>query len=316
LFTLQTREFFKCSKEEKRACLATAAEVMRLAEIARTGGLLALDGFGDGYDDPVMRVGLKLITDGVDPADVRDILETHIISSFKSGAELLSDVIAMEGILLMQDGIHPKIITKRLLAYLGGDFTEAEAEDLVYANDESLRALAEDAERGDAEAQYALGCRYYEGDGAPQDYAQAVSWFLKAAERGHMEAQFMAGRCYVRGCGVELDYNESARWFEKAARQGHARAQYMLGAAYEDSNVFGFDYEKAFSWYIKAAEQGYADAQYDVAAMYRKGRGVGQDLNEAIKWDRAAAENGTAEAAEALRELGETWESEETGDEW
>jgi TPR repeat protein len=95
-----------------------------------------------------------------------------------------------------------------------------------------------------------------------------------------MEAQFMAGRCFVRGCGVELDYNESARWFEKAA------------------------------------EQGYADAQYDVATMYRKGSGVGQDMEEALKWYRAAAENGKAEAAEALEELGETWEPEETDREW
>ena len=43
--------------------------------------------------------------------------------------------------------------------------------------------LRRQAEQGDAEAQFNLGLMYTNGDGVPQDYQEAVSWYRKAAER-------------------------------------------------------------------------------------------------------------------------------------
>ena len=40
------------------------------------------------------------------------------------------------------------------------------------------------AEQGDADAQYNLGLMYYRGDGATQNYAEAVRWYRLAAEQG------------------------------------------------------------------------------------------------------------------------------------
>ncbi len=39
------------------------------------------------------------------------------------------------------------------------------------------------AEQGDANAQYNLGSMYYDGQGVPQDYAQAHMWYNLAASR-------------------------------------------------------------------------------------------------------------------------------------
>jgi uncharacterized protein len=39
------------------------------------------------------------------------------------------------------------------------------------------------AEQGNADAQHSLGVMYNDGQGVPQDYAAAVSWYRKAAER-------------------------------------------------------------------------------------------------------------------------------------
>ena len=49
------------------------------------------------------------------------------------------------------------------------------------------------AEQGDVDAQNKLGVMYYRGEGVPQDYSHAVSWFRKAAEQGHAVAQYNVG---------------------------------------------------------------------------------------------------------------------------
>ena len=46
------------------------------------------------------------------------------------------------------------------------------------------------AEQGDAEAQYSLGWRYDEGEGVPEDKAEAVKWYRLAAEQGNDDAKF------------------------------------------------------------------------------------------------------------------------------
>jgi uncharacterized protein len=47
-----------------------------------------------------------------------------------------------------------------------------------------LRLLRPLAEQGVAPAQHDLGVMYANGQGVPQDYATAVSWYRKAAEQG------------------------------------------------------------------------------------------------------------------------------------
>ena len=50
----------------------------------------------------------------------------------------------------------------------------------------NFEELLAKAEKGDAEAQYQLGCCYYEGDGVEQNYEQAVYWWTKSAEQGNI----------------------------------------------------------------------------------------------------------------------------------
>ena len=68
-------------------------------------------------------------------------------------------------------------------AYKNGDYATA------------LRLSRELADQGDAQAQSRLGLMYREGHGVPQDYQQAVQWFLKAAEQGRANANVVSGAC-------------------------------------------------------------------------------------------------------------------------
>ena len=76
------------------------------------------------------------------------------------------------------------------------------------------------ADQGDAQAQFNLALMYYEGEGVPQDYAEAIKWFRKAAEQGLAAAQFTLALMYATGQGVPQDYVESYVWNSLAAASG------------------------------------------------------------------------------------------------
>ena len=72
------------------------------------------------------------------------------------------------------------------------------------------------AERGDAEAQYMLGVRYYMtgmGGMNVKDQAEAIKWLLMASNQGNSNAQFMLAHCYEFGQCVPMDKIEAyAYW--------------------------------------------------------------------------------------------------------
>lgn len=57
---------------------ATISELISLAEVARREGLLALDRSLGKLGDDFLKHGLQLVVDGVDPAVIREILETDL----------------------------------------------------------------------------------------------------------------------------------------------------------------------------------------------------------------------------------------------
>ena len=65
----------------------------------------------------------------------------------------------------------------------------------------SSEELIRSAEQGDAVAQAALGVSYANGDGVPQDDAEAVRWYRLAAEQGIAAAQYNLGSMYGERSG-------------------------------------------------------------------------------------------------------------------
>lgn len=206
----------------------------------------------------------------------------------------------------------------------------------------SLSDLFSAAERGDADAQYSLGDMYRYGVSVPEDYAEAVRWYLAAAEQGHAAGQYQVGlssgsrfwdfetyeerqafaqRWYLRaaeqghagaqyglGFAKELadDWPEAQRWYLLAAEQGHARAQFHLGDAYMLGNEYmdGGFHAEAFRWYSRAAAQGDATARYRLAFLYRRGDGVPRDALKAWRLYHSLAEASEEHSAVALFQQG------------
>jgi len=66
---------------------------------------------------------------------------------------------------------------------------------------------------------------YREGQGVPQNYAEAIKCFRRAGDQGIADAQYNLGVMYAKGQGVSQNYAEAVKWFRKAAEQGDATAQ-------------------------------------------------------------------------------------------
>jgi hypothetical protein len=109
---------------------------------------------------------------------------------------------------------------------------------------------------------------------------------------GVPEKQFILGNVYFNGEGVPQDYAEASRWYRLAADQGLAESQHMLGVMYDRGDGMPQDFSIALKWFREAADQGFAPAQYDLGSQYATGEGVPQNFSEAYVWFSLAASAG------------------------
>jgi TPR repeat protein len=84
------------------------------------------------------------------------------------------------------------------------------------------------SEQGIASADARLAIIYHEGLGVRRDPRRAASYFLRAARLGHLHAQFMLGIAYECGAGVAVNFLESAFWLSRAASSRHPIADHYL----------------------------------------------------------------------------------------
>ena len=112
-------ERIKCSEDEKSQCIALVSQIVSMAKMAKRNGLLALVQEAEETTSFLLRKGLQLILEGVQPSLVKTTLEYYILSGSYTGKDLLERCIIMEGVLAIQKGINPQIIQELLLSLFG-----------------------------------------------------------------------------------------------------------------------------------------------------------------------------------------------------
>jgi TPR repeat protein len=166
------------------------------------------------------------------------------------------------------------------------------------------------ANQGNADAQFALGDRYRNGDGVNRDCQEAMDWYLKAAEKNHAQAQFNIGVLHLQDpmfekliChdlvkdvtlqdygDIPKDEDKALHWFLKAASQGFADAQFGL-AVVKFNHRDNSDPESALvavEWCREAANQDHGPAQAYMGEFYRCGFGLRKDGSLASEWSLKA----------------------------
>lgn len=147
-----------------------------------------------------------------------------------------------------------------------------------------LSALTANADAGDADAQFDLGWKHYEGNGAPKDFDRAAHWLRRAADQNHHAAQVRLGNLYEWGHGVPEDPRIAAQWYQRAADGGLAPAHFALGKLHLDGIGTPKDAVKAAAAFRRAADAGFPMGAFVLAQLHQSGEGVPQDNVEAYAW--------------------------------
>ena len=150
----------------------------------------------------------------------------------------------------------------RKLYTLGKDAFDAE--NYEQANKFYLMA----AEKGNADAMYALGRCFPSGPDLTEEDFIAREWLVKAAEKGHLQAMFTFATFLGGGFGFRYNPWESTKWYLRAAKKGHVNSMYYIGYNY----LFGVgarpNEEKGLEWLKKAAAHGSNKAIKELAMYY------------------------------------------------
>jgi hypothetical protein len=120
--------------------------------------------------------------------------------------------------------------------------------------DTDLNRTLNQAKAGAVTAEYEMGLRYADGEGVPQNYHDAMTWFAKASDAGNAKAQWKLALGYLEGIGVPRDERQALVWLKRAANNGDARAQRALSEMYLSGRDVPRDYVRAYAWANIAAE--------------------------------------------------------------
>ncbi|MBR9920041.1 MAG: sel1 repeat family protein [Bacteroidetes bacterium] len=175
---------------------------------------------------------------------------------------------------------------------------------MLQPSNEVTAWVAEEAKKGNPQAQYIYGNMIEYGWSTPINLPEAARWYQRSADQNYSPAQLKVGLFYQQGEGLPKNDRKAAEWFQKAADLGIVQAQMNLAIMYAQGRGVVKDDAEAIRLFTAAANQEFPKAQYNLGFMYYKGMGVAKDDSQAGEWLRRAANNGHEGAQQILNELG------------
>ena len=113
-----------------------------------------------------------------------------------------------------------------------------------------MEELIKQAEQGDARAQFQLGMAYYEGNRIEKSQIKALKWWTKAAEQGVKDADYCLGCIYFD----EKKFSIAYKSYLKAIKDPLINeAGFQLGVIYENGLGVEIDKDKAIKYYKMGA---------------------------------------------------------------
>lgn len=131
----------------------------------------------------------------------------------------------------------------------------------------------------------------------PEGYTDTLNWYHQQAEAGNARAQFLLAIKYETGTDVAKDLTRAAGLYERAARQGLADAQFKLATLLQTGRGRTADRRAAELWYRAAALQAHPPAQFNLGVLLLNDAESDDDAAEAISWILRADRAGLAAAA-------------------
>jgi len=154
---------------------------------------------------------------------------------------------------------------------------------------EALSMLQRAAANGRKEALAPLGDLFLSGAAGPKDRTRAASIYAQAASYGDADAAYAAGILYADGDPDPMDDPLKAiGYLRQAAQAGRADASADYGLMLYQGRGVARDLKGAAQWFKTAAEGGDMDGAFYWALVNAKGEGTPQNLELAVQWGRVA----------------------------
>ena len=165
----------------------------------------------------------------------------------------------------------------------------------------SLAMIRKRVDKGDAEAIFYLGYKYYFGElGLAKDVPRAIELWTEAAELGSLDAHCELGCVYYFGDGVEEDKPRGVHHWQQAAMEGYADSRDDLGfVEYENGN-----HELAVQHWMISAKMGYERSLNGIKIMFKQGHATKAQYAEALVGYRDAVEEMKSPQREEAKRLG------------
>jgi len=170
------------------------------------------------------------------------------------------------------------------------------------ASPESITAVEELADAGDAEAQFVLGLRTLPRQSVPGipgfsgDWRQSKHRLQQAATQGQASAQCGLGRL-----AQKKNPRLAARCFAASAQQGHSEALRQLGLFYLAGRGVDKNSTEAVRLTRESALLGNGQARFMMGRLMDEGRVVPENKIEACQWFLLAAPKNPAARKHAVR---------------
>lgn len=129
------------------------------------------------------------------------------------------------------------------------DYSSFHPESTVTAEEVNKIKALEELASNDPRAAYDLALRFFRGDGVPQDSYRSIKWMRTAAEKGDLNAQKALGRLYLTGLGeMGSDPGEAEKWLSLTASRGDKEAKTLLQEAVKARQSEQADYQWRRRW--------------------------------------------------------------------
>lgn len=173
-----------------------------------------------------------------------------------------------------------------LLAGPGGDRERLTGE----ITQDTLPDWCLQAERGDGEAQYKVGCYFLK---EPDTQEEGERYLEKAVEQGSGQACLILGRRMLERGQAE----EAVAMLRRAAdSDGQPEAFFQLGRCYMEGTGVSQNTEIAERYMAQGAEAGGGEAMVEVAARYAVGKGLPHAPVKGLSWLKRAEKAGMKDA--------------------
>ncbi|WP_240348294.1 sel1 repeat family protein [Methylomonas sp. EFPC1] len=117
------------------------------------------------------------------------------------------------------------------------------------AEDSAKIKALEELAANDPRAAYDLALRFFRADGVRQDTYKSIKWMREAAEKGNFDAQKALGRVYLTGLGeMGSDPGEAEKWLSITASKGDKEASSLLKEAVQARQSEQADYQWRRRW--------------------------------------------------------------------